>query len=222
MVNIDRDAAPFVAAATAPALVALVTGHRRLAAGFGVVAVAVAAFFRDPDRSVDGGLVPDDEVVLAPADGKVMVAGPAEDHAPPGEWLQVSIFLSLADVHINRAPYGGRVVDVTHRPGRFLAAYRAESANQNERSEITVVRDVDGQERRVVFRQVVGVLARRVVTRVAPGATVVTGERIGLMRFGSRMDVFVPVDARLLVSVGQRVVAAETPLARFPVPGVAR
>ena len=70
----------------------------------------------------------------------------------------------------------------------------------------------------MVFRQVVGVLARRVVTRVAPGATVVTGERIGLMRFGSRMDVFVPVDARLLVSVGQRVVAAETPLARFPAP----
>ena len=216
--NVDRDAAPFVAAATAPALLALATGHRRVAVGFGVVAVAGAASSRAPDRAVDGGRVPDAEVGGAPADGKVMVAGPAEDHAPPGEWLQVSIFLSLADVHINRAPYGGRVVDVTHRPGRFLAAYRAESANQNERSEITVVRDVDGQERRVVFRQVVGVLARRVVTRVAPGATVVTGERIVLMRFGSRMDVFVPVDARLLVSVGQRVVAAETPLARFPVP----
>ena len=135
--------------------------------------------------------------------------------APPGEWSQVSIFLSLADVHINRAPYGGRITEVTHRPGRFLAAYRAESANQNERSEITVERDVRGSSRRIVFRQVVGVLARRVVTRVAAGQTVSTGDRIGLMRFGSRMDVFVPTDARLLVAVGQRVVAGETELARW-------
>ena len=213
--KIDRDAVPFVTAASVPAVVAMATGHRRVAGGFAGLAVAVAAFFRDPDRTVDSGAPVDPDVVLAPADGKVMVAGPAEDHAPAGEWSQVSIFLSLADVHMNRTPYGGRVTSVTRQPGRYLAAYRAESANENERSEITVVREVDGAERKVVFRQVVGVLARRIVTRVEAGRDLATGERMGLMRFGSRMDVFVPPEAKLLVSVGQRVVAGETELARF-------
>jgi phosphatidylserine decarboxylase len=138
--------------------------------------------------------------------------------APHGEWLQVSIFLSVADVHINRAPYGGTVTDVTYRPGRYHAAFRAESAHHNERSEMTVEREVDGEVRRVVFRQIVGVLARRVVTRVAVGDEIDTGQRIGLMRFGSRMDVFLPIGAVLQVGTGDRVVAGETVIARFPTP----
>jgi phosphatidylserine decarboxylase len=214
--RIDRDAGPFVAVLAGPALVAAALRRPRTAITLGVLAAAVAAFFRDPDRTPDAGEPIDPDLVLAPADGKVMYAGPAEDEvAPPGEWSQVSIFLSLADVHINRAPYGGRITEVTHQPGRFLAAYRAESANQNERTELVVEREVGGTTRRVVFRQVVGVLARRLVTRVAAGDSVATGGRIGLMRFGSRMDVFVPPEARLLVAVGQRVVAGETELARW-------
>jgi phosphatidylserine decarboxylase len=205
-----------VAVLAGPALVAAALRRPRTAITLGVLAAAVAAFFRDPDRTPDAGEPIDPDLVLAPADGKVMYAGPAEDEvAPPGEWSQVSIFLSLADVHINRAPYGGRITEVTHQPGRFLAAYRAESANQNERTELVVEREVGGTTRRVVFRQVVGVLARRLVTRVAAGDSVATGGRIGLMRFGSRMDVFVPPEARLLVAVGQRVVAGETELARW-------
>lgn len=155
-------------------------------------------------------------VVVAPADGRIMHAGPAQDGvAPAGKesWQQVSIFLSLFDVHINRTPYGGRVTEVSYRPGRWLAAYRFESATENERSEITVLDD-DG--RLVVFRQVVGLVARRVVTRVGPGETLVAGQRIGLMRFGSRMDVFVPPEVALAVSAGGRAVAGETVIGRWP------
>lgn len=181
----------------------------------------MAAFFRDPERRPDrapaGGEAfgPDD--VVSPADGRVMHVGePLEGTAPAGEWQQVSIFLSVTDVHINRTPYGGEVTEVTYRPGRFHAAYKAESAHQNERSEITVARVVGDDVRTVVFRQIVGVLARRVVTRVGPGRVLRTGERIGLMKFGSRMDVFVPPEVELLVSARQRVVAGETVLGRWP------
>jgi phosphatidylserine decarboxylase len=140
---------------------------------------------------------------------------PLEGTAPAGEWRQISIFLSVADVHINRTPYGGEVTDVTYRPGRYHAAFKAESAHENERSEITVARVVGDEVRTVVFRQIVGVMARRVVTRVVPGQVVRTGERIGLMKFGSRMDVFVPPDVELLVEPRQKVVAGETLLARW-------
>lgn len=214
--KIDRDGYPFVLAGAVPALVALARGRRWWAAAFGAVAVALGAFFRDPDRRPDVAELPDD-VVIAPADAKVMYVGAGQvGVAPDGDWLQVSMFLSVADVHVNRCPYGGTVTDVTYRPGRFLAAFKADSAHLNERSEITVTRTVGSEERVVVFRQVVGVLARRVVTRVAPGDRVATGERIGLMKFGSRMDVFLPPSAVLAVATGQRVVAGETVIARFP------
>jgi phosphatidylserine decarboxylase len=121
-------------------------------------------------------------------------------------------------VHINRAPYGGRVTDVTYRPGKWLAAYKFESATQNERSDITVEREVGGRTRTVVFRQIVGAVARRVVTRVSPGDVVATGDRIGLMKFGSRMDVFLPPDVDLAVATGDRTVAGETVLGRWRTP----
>ncbi len=216
MTRIDREAVPAVGVAAVPAALGLLTGRPRLALALSALPAAVAAFFRDPDRDPDSAPVPD-QLVLAPADGKVMYAGPAQDGvAPPGDWQQVSIFLSLLDVHINRAPYGGRVTEVTYRPGRWHAAYRAESATQNERSEITVERTVGGQLRTVVFRQIVGVLARRVVTRVAVGDLLTTGQRIGLMKFGSRMDVFVPAGARLEAVEGKRVRAGVSVLASWP------
>ncbi|MGL4178010.1 MAG: phosphatidylserine decarboxylase [Dermatophilaceae bacterium] len=221
MPRIDREAAPAVVAAAVPAVAALLLRRPRLALGLGVLPAAVAAFFRDPDRGPDRRPVPVDDV-LSPADGKVMYAGPGQDGvAPEGDWQQVSIFLSAFDVHVNRAPYGGRVAEVSHRPGRWLAAYRHESAHLNERSDITVEREVDGELRRVHFRQVVGLMARRVVTRVAAGEEITTGQRIGLMKFGSRMDVFVPPECDLLVAADERVVAGETVLARWSAPAAA-
>jgi phosphatidylserine decarboxylase len=216
-VKIDRDGAPFIAASALPAALLAVCGHRRLAAGALALPLAIGAFFRDPDRSPDLGAPADPDLVLAPADGKVMHVGvPQEGVAPPGDWQQISIFLSLWDVHMNRTPAAGRVVAVSHRPGRYLAAFRAASAQENERSEIVVESEVGGELRTVVFRQIVGVAARRVVTRVAVGDAIVAGQRIGLMRFGSRMDVFVPPHVAIEVALGDRTRAGESVLARWP------
>jgi phosphatidylserine decarboxylase len=163
-------------------------------------------FFRDPERVHNAP----PSAVLSPADGRVMVAGaPTGEATPPGRWQQISIFLSPMDVHVNRIPVSGRVTRVEYHPGRFLPAYKKESGDLNERSEITV--DHDGQP--IVFRQIVGVLARRVVCRTREGAEVKAGERFGVMKFGSRMDVFVPLDATIHVRVGQMVVGGVTVIA---------
>jgi phosphatidylserine decarboxylase len=139
-----------------------------------------------------------------------MVAGaPTGDAVPPGRWQQISIFLSPLDVHVNRMPVSGRVMRVEYHPGRFLPAYRREAGDLNERTEITI--DHGGQP--VVVRQIVGVLARRVVCRVKEGAEVAAGERFGVMKFGSRMDVFVPEDAVIHVRVGDSVVGGVTIIA---------
>jgi phosphatidylserine decarboxylase len=190
-------------------------GARLAAAPFLALSAYMALFFRDPDRRCDTEVpAPDD--VLSPADGVVMVAGePQEGVAPEGDWQQVSVFLSVVDVHVNRSPYHGEVVESSYRKGSFLAAYRKESAHRNERSEIWLR---DGA-RIVVFRQIVGVLARRIVTRTGVGHRLATGERMGLMKFGSRMDVFVPRDCTVVVSKGQRVRGGETVIARWPATG---
>ena len=157
-------------------------------------------------------MIPQGEgLVVSPADGRVMMSGPSDGRwAPPGEWKQITIFLSPLDVHINRSPVSGRVTRIEYRPGRFLPAYD-EASNENELNEIWI--DHDGQT--IVVRQVVGILARRIVCRVREGDVLERGQRIGLMKFGSRMDVFLPPSAELRVQAGQKVTAGETNLAEL-------
>jgi len=174
-----------------------------------ILAAFFTFFFRDPDRAPP---LNTDAAVLAPADGRVLVAGPAHPGAaPPGDWLQVSIFLSPMDVHVNRTPVSGRVLRVDFKRGKFLPAYHQDAAAANERSEIWI----DHQGQTIVFRQLVGILARRVVCRVRAGAELHAGDRVGLMKFGSRMDVFLPISATLRVSVGDRVVGGITVIANL-------
>jgi phosphatidylserine decarboxylase len=214
--RIDRAGWPFITAPLALAAGASLAGRVRVTRWATWPLLGLSAymtlFFRDPDRRCDAEEPGPDEV-LSPADGVVMVAGePQPDVAPEGDWQQVSVFLSVVDVHVNRSPYRGEVVQSSYRKGSFLAAYRKESAHRNERSELWL-RDGD---RTVVFRQIVGVLARRIVTRTGPGQRLATGERMGLMKFGSRMDVFLPRECELTVTKGQRVRGGETVIARWP------
>jgi phosphatidylserine decarboxylase len=205
--RIDRAAWPFIAGFLGPALLLFFLGYAVPAVVFLAVAGFMAFFFRDPERQVPAG----DRAVLAPADGKVMAAGTADAaSAPPGDWQQITIFLSPMDVHINRMPVSGTVTHVEYTPGTFLPAYKPASC-LNERTEVWV--DHGGQT--VVIRQVVGVLARRVVCRVREGERVEAGQRFGLMKFGSRMDVFLPPSARLFVRSGERVRGGETVLAEL-------
>jgi phosphatidylserine decarboxylase len=205
--KIDRAGFPFIAAALVPAAALAATRRYALSAPFAVLGAFMAYFFRDPERQVPQ----DPDVVVSPADGRIMIAGPTDRRwAPPGDWKQITIFLSPMDVHMNRAPVAGRVTRIDYRPGRFLPAYD-EGSNDNELNEVWI----DYRGRPVVFRQVVGMLARRIVCRVREGETLERGQRVGLMKFGSRMDVFLPMEATLLVSVGDRVVGGETVLATF-------
>jgi phosphatidylserine decarboxylase len=197
---------PFVGAALALGLVSGAAGAWVLGAPLCLLGGVFLFFFRDPDRVTPPGA----NVALSPADGRVLVAGSADANAaPPGPWQQVSIFLSPMDVHVNRIPVSGRVTRVTFTRGRFLPAYHHDASTANERSEVWI--DHDGQP--VVARQIVGVLARRVVCRVAPGADVRAGDRFGIMKFGSRMDVFLPPTAMLRVKVGDAVRGGETVIA---------
>lgn len=208
MTRLDPAGLPFIGGAVLFALASGALVAWVLAIPFVVLGVVFALFFRDPERVYSGGAT--DDLVLSPADGRVKVAGAAvPGAAPPGDWQQVSIFLSPMDVHVNRMPVSGRVTRVTYTPGRFLPAYRPDAARLNERSETWI--DHKGQP--IVVRQVVGVLARRVVCRVQSGADVHAGERFGIMKFGSRMDVFLPTTATIKVEVEQTVRGGETVIA---------
>jgi phosphatidylserine decarboxylase len=204
--GIDPAGYPFIGGGLVISLVAWLAGGWIYALAPLVLAGFFVFFFRDPDREITQR--PD--AVLAPADGRVMVAGPADpEAAPKGEWLQISIFLSPMDVHVNRVPASGRVTSVSYRPGKYLAAYRQGAASVNERSEIWIERN--GQT--VVARQIVGLLARRVVCRLKPGTEVQAGDRYGVMKFGSRMDVFLPTTAQILVRPGDMVRGGQTVIA---------
>ena len=206
---IDRAGWPFVGAA---AVLAAVGGWLwgPVAVLPGVVLTAFFLFFfRDPERSVPAVTA---DTVLSPADGRVMFAGALIGAEPPaGDWQQVCIFLSPMNVHVNRIPWGGLVRRVRYHPGRFLPAYRREAGDLNEYAEVWVERE----GRTLVFRQIVGLLARRVVCRVREGEQVATGQRFGVMKFGSRMDIYVPAGTTLLVKPGDVVEAGITPIARL-------
>jgi phosphatidylserine decarboxylase len=209
--KLDPAGVPFIVGALALAVISGAAVAWVLAMPFVVLGVVFAFFFRDPER------VPprDEDVVLSPADGRVIVAGAAlADAAPPTDagvsaWQQVSIFLSPMDVHVNRIPASGTVTHVSYTPGRFLPAYRTDAGGVNERSEIWI----DHRGQTIVARQIVGILARRVVCRVQRGATVRAGDRFGVMKFGSRMDLFLPATAGIRVKVGDMVRAGETIIA---------
>jgi phosphatidylserine decarboxylase len=203
----DRAGLPFVGGAWLIALVAAVYVGWAFALPFAALGAFFAFFFRDPER-----VSPDEaHVVLSPADGQVKFAGAAEPGvAPQGEWKQISIFLSPMDVHVNRIPASGTVTKISYTPGKFLPAYRREAAAVNERSEVWIDR---GNGQMVVARQVVGVLARRVVCRARVGEQVHAGQRFGIMKFGSRMDVFLPPGATIKVKAGEMVRGGETVIA---------
>ncbi|MFM7348850.1 MAG: phosphatidylserine decarboxylase [Erythrobacter sp.] len=186
-----------------------------------LASAGVFAFFRDPERVVPQA----DNLILAPADGIVtgIVASepPIElqiedgsGHAglPAGPVTRVSIFLSIFDVHINRTPVGGTVRRLVYIPGRFLSAELDKASEENERQHILVER-TDGL--RIGFTQIAGLVARRIVPFVKPGDILAKGQRVGLIRFGSRVDVFLPAGTDPAVMIGQRVIAGETVIAEI-------
>lgn len=208
MLPIAAEGWGFILVPLALAVLLAWTGWIKAAVVVGVVAVFMAFFFRDPERTAPIG----PGVILAPADGRVTDVRASVDDPFVGPAQAVSIFLSPLDVHVNRSPLAGLVVGVEYRPGEKMAAYRAEASERNERTTISI----QGESARVVVRQIAGVLARRIVCRVRPGDKLGSGERFGLIKFGSRTDLIVPASARLSVKVGDRVRGGETVMGVLP------
>ena len=172
---------------------------------FYLLAAFCLNFFRDPDRVIPAG-----PYAVSPADGKI-VAIKADDAGG----LRISIFLNVFDVHVNRTPIGGTVASVTYKKGQFLVASAEDASAANEQNVITVDGVIAGRPTRVVFKQIAGLIARRILCYVQAGNTVETGQRIGLMKFGSRMDVFLGPEWEVLVEAGQRVSGGSGILARM-------
>ncbi len=213
---VAREGLPFVAAGAALTALPALFGWTVPAVILGLLTLFVLTFFRDPERATEAG----EGAILSPADGRVVSAGPRRDDRNPlgGPCVQVSIFMSLFNVHVNRMVLTGVVKSVRYHTGTFFSADLDKASEQNERNALTLKTD-DG--RTLVVVQVAGLVARRIACWVEPGDRVSRGQRFGLIRFGSRLDVFAPEDARIVVESGQRVRAGQSVLAYLsePAPG---
>ena len=169
-------------------------------------------FFRDPDRIVPEKAKSDDSYIIAPADGKVVaIVEEVEKDYLQSLSVRISIFLSPLDVHVNRSPVSGIVEYYKYFPGDYLVAYHPKSSELNEHSKIGVITS----HGKVAFKQIVGILARRLVCEIKVGDTLSIGQKFGMMKFGSRMDIFLPVGTEFSVKVGETVVAGETIIAKM-------
>ena len=175
---------------------------------FYILAAFCLNFFRDPERAAPAG-----PVAVSPADGKVVTVAAAKNGS-----RRVSIFLNIFDVHVNRTPIGGKVVCATYKKGDFMAANREASSDANEQNVLTVEGIVGGRCTRVVFKQIAGLIARRIICYKRVGDILSPGERIGLIKFGSRMDVVFGPEWEITVKPGERVSAGSSVIARIAEP----
>ncbi|MCY3548736.1 MAG: phosphatidylserine decarboxylase family protein [Gemmatimonadetes bacterium] len=216
---VAREGLPFILVFLAAAVLAAIWARSggwgartALPAGLLMLTLFVVYFFRDPERRIPA----DPDVVVSPADGTVMsvreVAGEAAGTGfTGGTATRVTIFLSIFNVHVQRAPLGGRVDGYDYRPGRYLPAWRDEASSENEQASLALAT----AEGPVVVRQIAGLVARRIVTYPREGDSLERGERIGLIRFGSRVDLFLPPEWAVTVGAGDRVRGGETPVAHI-------
>lgn len=210
-IGIAAEGVTMASAVLAAGVLALVLGWP----GAGTVAIlcglAIAAFFRDPERSP---AVASERLVLSGADGTVsdVAEMPLPDGATGERYHRVSVFMSPLNVHVNRAPVGGEIISVRHTAGAFHAAFRDYASEHNERN-LIVMSDARGRQHAMV--QIAGYLARRIVCRLHPHDTVRCGERIGLIMFGSRVDHFIPPDYRVVVKLSEKVRAGESIIAEL-------
>lgn len=208
-IPVALEGTPFILFAAFATLIAALLNQQGTAL-LGLAATAfVLYFFRDPAR-----LVPADEnALVSPADGRIiLVEQVMDDHYLQASVQKISIFMNVFDVHVNRVPLAGLVEKIVYEPGRFYSADSAKAALENETCAVLLNA---GQGRRLAFVQMAGLIARRIICWAEPGDTLTKGSRYGLIRFGSRVDLYLPLDLRLEVKKGQRVKAGETVIGRF-------
>ena len=205
-IPVAKEGYPFIFIAAFTALLAALLNWVIVSVFFGAAGIFILYFFRDPER-----VVPDDPcAVVSPADGKVILIEKVTDERfLHGQVLKISIFMNIFNVHVNRIPYDGVVKEIRYQAGQFLAADQARASFENENNAVFL--DVE-DDRRIVVVQVAGVLARRIVCWAEHGDKVRKGMRFGMIRFGSRLDVYLPLSTQIEVEIDQRVVAGQTVL----------
>lgn len=208
MLPLAPEGYPFILAPLVAGVLAVAFGYWPLAMVLWLASAGCVSFFRDPARTSDAPVT----AILAPADGKVLSIGAA----PPGVAalglaVQVSIFMSPANVHVNRAPVAGTVREARYARGRHFPAFRDKSSDANEHAFVIL----DGEHGPVAYKQIAGTLARRVVCDLEPGQRVERGQRVGIIKFSSRVDLFLPAAAAVRVAVGERTRAGVTVVASF-------
>jgi len=206
---IAREGWPFIGGSLVIALVVTALGWTLLAVLFWIILVFVVQFFRDPARTPPLG----DDLITSPADGRVVVVGRATDPFTGKDAIKISVFMNVFNVHSNRAPIAGKVVQVNYVPGAFFNAEVDKASEQNERNALVIE---DDQGRALTCVQIAGLVARRILCYVKAGDRLMRGSRYGFIRFGSRVDVYCPPGSHPLVSVGDKVSAHASPLARWP------
>jgi phosphatidylserine decarboxylase len=181
-----------------------------LAMAFFLLSLFVAFFFRDPERQVPPG----ENLIVSSADGNVIAITPFEQSDfIDGKGTLISVFMSVFSVHVNRAPVSGRVEFCEHHPGKFFPAFKEKASLENEQTRL----GLQSEHGRIVVKQIAGIIARRIVCRIRPGDQLKRGERFGMIRFGSRVDLFLPENVELKVELNQKVKAGESILGAFRV-----
>jgi len=203
-IPVAKEGAIFILPLAALSLILWILWFTACAGFFSLLTLFVVFFFRDPERSIPPG----EKAVLAPADGKIIKVEPCwEEYLLKGPTLKVSIFMSLFNVHVNRIPLTGRIIDSSYQTGKFIRANLDKASTMNEQNAL-LMETPDGT--RLLFVQIAGLIARRIVCWIKKGDVVERGCRFGMIRFGSRVDVYLPANTRLQAQIGQKVLGGQT------------
>lgn len=203
---IAKEGFPFIVLSLAFTILAILFGVNWLAVLAAAITVFIVCFFRNPERHFQD----EGKLVICPADGKVIRIEDVDVHGSiTGRFKKISIFMNVFNVHVNRAPYDGTIEKIVYHQGKFLSANLDKASVENERNSV-LIRTGDGREVWVV--QIAGLIARRIVCWTSEGSKIKKGERFGLIRFGSRVEVFLPSDSRIVVGLNDKVQAGQTPL----------
>jgi len=209
---VAKEGVPFIVASSGVTVLLAFFGHFYVSMLFGIVAFFIIFFFRDPERTYD----PDDEkAVLTPADGTILevLHLDGSDNPIGHPAVKVSIFMSIFNVHVNRIPIGGVIEAISYHPGKFFSANFDKASKENERNLIVLQ---TGTAERIAFVQIAGLIARRIVWWIEKGDQVTRGQRFGLIRFGSRLEVYLPANSKITVQVRQKVKAGVTAIGYLP------
>jgi phosphatidylserine decarboxylase len=209
---VAKEGIPFIIASSGVTILLACLGHLYVSILFGVIALFIIFFFRDPERRHDPG---EEGAVLTPADGTVLevIHLKGEDNPIGQSAVKVSIFMSIFNVHVNRIPVGGIIEKISYHPGKFFSANLDKASKENERTLITL-KTAHGE--RIAFVQIAGLIARRIAWWIEKGDQVTRGQRFGLIRFGSRLEVYLPDESRIVVQVRQKVKAGLTTIGYLP------